>query len=118
MINLALILPSFYPDVKCLVIGVLEAYVIVISIFKIVAQGFPSEWKVERSQIHPSKLPVKKVNIQLILADLVETTIGAHRRKRMVLFRSTCQRDIGLLEQEFSSKVNTRSKVFSCEVKF
>ena len=58
MINLALILPSFYPDVECLVAGVLEAHVSVISMFKIVVQGFLLEWKVGRSQTHPSKLPV------------------------------------------------------------
>ena len=69
------------------------------------------EWKVERSQTHPSKLPVIEFNIQLIMADLVEATIGAQRGERMILFRLTCPKNIRLLEQEFNSKANTRSKV-------
>ena len=107
MINLALIFPSFYPGVE----WSLEAYVGVISIFKIVAQGFLLECKVERSQIHPSKLPVIELNIQLIMADLVETTIGARRKGRMIILRLTCRRNIRLLKQEFNSKANTISKV-------
>ena len=100
-----------YPDTECLATGVLEAYVSVISMFKIVAQGFPLEWKVERSQTHPSKLPVIKLNMQLIMADLMETTIGAQRKENVILLRFTCRRNIRLLEQEFNSKANTRSKV-------
>ena len=111
VINLALILPLLYPDAECLATGVLEAYISVISIFKIVAQGFLLECKVERSQIHPSKLPVIQLNIQLIMADLVETTIGAQREERLILLRFTCRRNIKLLKQEFNSKANTRSKV-------
>ena len=113
MINFDFIPPSLYPHVECLVTEDLEAYVSVISIFKIVAQGFPSEWKVERSQTHPSKLPVKNFNIQPIMADLVEAPIGAQKRKKVVLFRSTYQRNIRSLEQEFSSKANTTSKLLS-----
>ena len=102
VINLALILPSLYPDAECLDIGVLEAHISVISIFKIVAQGFLLEWKVERSQTDPSKLPVIQLSIQLIMADLVVTTIGAQRQERLIILRSTCRSHIRLLEQEFN----------------
>lgn len=112
VINFVFIPPSLYPHVESLVTEDLEAYVSVISIFKIVAQGFPSEWKVERSQTNPSKLPVKNLNIQPIMDDLVEAPIGAQRRKKGVLFRSTYQRNIRSLEQEFSSKANTTSNLF------
>ena len=81
------------------------------SMFKIVAQGFLSEWKVERSQAHQSELPVIELNIQLIMADLVETTIGAQRKEMLIILRLTCRRNIRLLEQEFNSKANTRSEV-------
>ena len=83
----------------------------VISIFKIVAQGFLLEWKIERSQTYPSKLPVIDSNIHLVMADLVETTTGAQRREWQILFRLTCRRNIRLLEQKFNSKANTRSKL-------
>jgi len=118
VINFVFIPPSLYTHVECLVTEDLEAYVSVISILKIVAQGFPSQWKVERSHTHPSKLSVKNFNIQPIMADLVEAPIGAQRRKNRALFRSTYQRNIRSLEQEFSSKANTTSKVLTWEVKF
>ena len=75
------------------------------------AQGFLLEWKVDRSQMHSSKLPVIEVNIQLTMADLVEATIGAQRRDMLILFRFTYQKSTRLLEQEFISKANTRSKL-------
>ena len=77
------------------------------------AQGFLLEWKVERSQTHQSELPVKELNIQLIMADLMETVIGAQRKKRLILLRLTCQSHIRLLKQEFNSKAHTRSEVYS-----
>ena len=54
----------------------------------------------------PSKLPVIELNIQLIMADLVKTAIGAQKKERLIILRLTCRRNIRLLKQEFNSKLN------------